>query len=110
MGSLHYDGREFELDDRTLAHLQVVISTKLRRHECFFITWAQPLERGSGRHTIWVDNGVALHIFFNGSRVPTLNRNWIDELMASASRATGLVIGDEPTPPTSQIPVQAPAV
>ncbi len=109
MGSLHYDGREFELDDRVLAHLQVVISAKLRRHESFFITWSQPLERGSGRHSIWVDNGVPLHIFFNGSRVPTLNRNWIDELMTSASRATGLVISEEPDPPTAQIPAQTPA-
>jgi hypothetical protein len=99
VGSLHYDGREFELDDRVLAHLQVVISTKLRRHENFFVTWIQPPERGSGRHTIWVDNGVALHIFFSGSRVPVINMNWIDEMMTSARRATGLQIRDEPEPP-----------
>ncbi|MDP9026252.1 MAG: hypothetical protein M3N46_01695 [Actinomycetota bacterium] len=96
MGSLHYDGREFELEDRVLAHLQIIISTKLRRKECFFVTWVQPQERGSGRHTIWIDNGVALHIFFGGSRVPSINRVWIDDMMASAGRTTGLLIGDEP--------------
>jgi hypothetical protein len=96
MGSLHYGGREFELEDRVLAHLQIVISTKLRRKESFFVTWTQPQERGSGRHTIWIDNGVPMHIFFGGSRVPSINRVWVDELMASASRATGLLVGIEP--------------
>ena len=98
VGTLHYDGREYELDDRVLAHLQVVISTKLRRGENFFLTWIQPQERGSGRHTIWVDNGVPLHIYYNGSRLPAINRDWVEQLMLSAGRATGLQLGDEPEP------------
>jgi hypothetical protein len=101
VGSLHYDGREFELDDRVLAHLQIVISTKLRRRESFFVTWIQPQERGSGRHTIWVDNGVPMHIFFAGSRVPAINTNWIDEMMTSARRASGLQVREEPDAPSS---------
>ncbi len=100
MGWLHYGGREFELDDRVLAHLQIVISTKLRRHEGFFVTWVQPIDRGSGRHSIWVDNGVPVHIFFAGSRLPSINTNWIDAMMASARRTGGLQIREEPDPPT----------
>jgi hypothetical protein len=106
VGSLHYDGREFELEDRTLAHLQIVISTKLRRRECFFLTWVQPQERGSGRHTIWVDNGVPMHIFFAGSRLPGINRAWIDEMLVSAGRASGLQLGEEPDP-TSAVSASA---
>jgi hypothetical protein len=99
MGWLYYGSREFELDDRALAHLQIVISTKLRRHESFFVTWVHPQERGSGRHSIWVDNGVPLHIYFAGSRVPPINPNWIDVMMASARRTSGLHIREEPPPP-----------
>jgi hypothetical protein len=96
VGTLHYDGREYELDDRTLAHLQIVISTKLRRRECFFLTWVQAPERGSGRHTIWVDNGVPLHMFYGGSRLPAINREWIDALLVAAGKTAGLQLMDEP--------------
>ena len=39
MGSLHYGGQEFEFDDRTLTHLQIVFSTKLRRGENCVFSW-----------------------------------------------------------------------
>lgn len=97
VGSLFYDGDEFEFDDRTLAHLQIVVSTKLRRGENFFLAWAQPMERGSGRHSIWIDNGVPMRFFFSGSRPPSINRDWVEALMLSASRTTGLLLDDEPT-------------
>ncbi|MET0726051.1 MAG: hypothetical protein ABWY36_06840 [Leifsonia sp.] len=97
MGSLFYDGDDFEFDDRILAHLQLVISTKLRRRENFFLTWSQPLERGSGRHSIWIDNGVPIRFFYSGSRTPSINRDWVESLMLSAGRASGLLLGDEPT-------------
>jgi hypothetical protein len=96
MGVLQYDDEEFDFDDRVLYHLQVVISTKLRRAENFMLSWTQSLERGSGRHTIWIDNGVPLHFFYNGSRVPAVNRDWIEELLLSSARAGGMVLGDEP--------------
>ena len=99
MGSLHYGGQEFEFDDRTLTHLQIVFSTKLRRRENFFFSWIQPLERGSGRHAIWVDNGVPIHFFYSGSRNVAINREWIESMINSAGRASGLILTDEPAPP-----------
>ncbi|WP_456302343.1 DUF7882 family protein, partial [Streptomyces bacillaris] len=38
MGALIYDGQSFEFDDRALAHLQAVITMKLRRREPFLLT------------------------------------------------------------------------
>ena len=38
MGTLRYEMEEFSFDDRVLAHVQIVISTKLRRGENFFLT------------------------------------------------------------------------
>ena len=98
MGVLFYDGEEFDFDDRTLAHLQIVISTKLRRGENFFLSWTVPIERGSGRHSVWLDNGVPVHFFFEGSRSPSVNRDWIEALLLSAGRANGLLLTDEPEP------------
>jgi hypothetical protein len=96
MGMLTYNGEEFDFDDRPLLHLQIVISTKLRRGENFFLTWTQPMERGSGRHAIWIDNGVPIHFFFSGSRAASINRDWIEALLLSSSKAGGLQLGDEP--------------
>lgn len=98
MGILYYDGQEFEFDDRSLTHLQIVISTKLRRGEDFFLSWAVPAERGSGRHAVWIDNGVPIHFFYEGSRPATVNRDWIESLLLSAGRATGLQLSEEVEP------------
>jgi len=98
VGILFYDGEEFDFDDRALTHLQIVISTKLRRKEDFFLTWKQPAERGSGRHAIWIDNGVPIHFFYEGSRPATVNREWIELLLTSAGRASGLQFTDIPEP------------
>jgi len=95
VGTLAYNGESFEIDDRVLTHLQIVISTKLRRGENFFLSWPLPVERGSGRHAIWVDNGVPIHIYYSGSRAISINRDWIESMIVAAGRASGLVITDE---------------
>jgi hypothetical protein len=104
VGYLQYDGEEYDFDDRVLLHLQIVISTKLRRHEDFFLTWVQPAERGSGRHSIWIDNGVPMHFFFTGSRPASINREWLEQLILSSAQATGLMLGDEPQPRAAATP------
>jgi hypothetical protein len=98
VGYIQYDNEEYDFDDRVLVHLQIVISTKLRRHEDFFLSWTQPLERGSGRHAIWIDNGIPLHFFYSGSRPAAINREWLDALILSASQSSGLMLTDEPAP------------
>jgi hypothetical protein len=95
VGTLSYDGENFELDDRVLTHLQIAISTKLRRGENFFLSWQVPVERGSGRHAIWIDNGVPIHFYYSGSRAISINRDWIESMIVSAGRASGLVLIDE---------------
>jgi hypothetical protein len=104
VGILQYDGEEYDFDDRVLMHLQIVIATKLRRHEDFFLSWTQPVERGSGRHAIWIDNGVPLHLFYTGSRPAAINREWLEQLVLSAASSSGLVLGDEPPPRANATP------
>ena len=95
MGTLQYDGDSYDLDDRALFHLQIAISTKLRRGENFFLTWPVPVEQGSGRHTVWIDNGVPIHMYYSGSRQVTLNREWVEALVASAAHGGGMYLGSE---------------
>ena len=96
VGYLKYNGEEFEFDDRTATHLQIAISAKLRRAEHFFLTWQISHKQGSGRHSIWIDNGVPLHFFFSGSRAATVNRTWLDQLMLTSATPMGMQVGEEP--------------
>ncbi len=96
MGSLVYDDdRVAEFDDRTLAHLQVVIVNKLRRQESFPFTWTDDHRTV----TVWVNPNTPLEFIFHGNRRPQLNREWIEELALVASSSTGLVVLPEPTDP-----------
>lgn len=95
VGHLRYDGERFEFDDRLLAHLQVVIGLKLRRSESFFLSWTPKATSGEGRHAVWIAPGVPIHFAYSGSRVPTINREWVEALALAANSSAGLVITDE---------------
>jgi hypothetical protein len=101
MGKLIYGSQdaEFEFDDRLLAHLRVVIVTKLRRQESFTFTWDYPTSSGSGRMSLWMHASIPLQFRFYGSREPQLNRAWIEALSAVAASIVGLVPVPEPTQP-----------
>ena len=84
----------FEIDDRALAHLRIVVMNKLRRSESFMFD--VEIGDGSGRRSFWMHPGVPLQFHFFGSRQPRINRMWIEELMQSASSPNGLTIVPEP--------------
>jgi hypothetical protein len=94
MGSLHYGSppATFDLDDRTLAHVELVVLAKLRRNESFALTIDTPK---GGRSTIWINAASTLRFEF-GEATHALNRDWLDELIDSANTTTGLQIVSEP--------------
>lgn len=97
MGRLIYDSTtQTEIDDRALAHLQLVIVNKLRRRECFAFTWKNSVADGDGRSTIWLAPEIPLHFKFTGSRPPTINAAWITALVQTANTAAGLHLVREP--------------
>ncbi|WP_349361117.1 ATP-dependent DNA ligase [Cryobacterium sp. PH29-G1] len=96
MGSLTYDRVVVEIDDRTLAHLQLVIVQKLRRGESFLLSWQDSRAVGSGRSSIWLHPSIPLYFKYSGGHAATLNRQWIEDLSRSANSAQGLVIVSEP--------------
>ncbi|MET4638236.1 ATP-dependent DNA ligase [Mycetocola sp. 2940] len=95
MGTLTYDGVVVEFDDRLLAHLQIVIVQKLRCGESFLLSWKDAVSIGNGRSSVWLHPSIPLYFKFWGSRPPTINRQWIAELTASANSAHGLVVFGE---------------
>ena len=98
LGKLLYgdSAREIEFDDRVLAHLQIVIGARLRRHECFFFSWKDDPVVGNGRSSIWIAPSIPLFFKFSALARPTINREWLEELTVSSNNAQGLYLSSEP--------------
>lgn len=100
MGRLFYgvSGLAIEFDDRTLAHLHLVINAKLRRGEAFFFSWRDDPAAGNGRSSIWLDTSIPLYFKFTHSTRHAINRDWLEELTLSANQSQGLQLSPEPVP------------
>jgi hypothetical protein len=97
LGTLHYGASRtsLQMDDRALAHLQVVITTKLRRNEGFLIQWERPRESGSGRGGFWIHPNCDLTYDYEGGREPALDHEELDRMMIAASATGGVRITAE---------------
>jgi hypothetical protein len=97
MGRFIYDTvtNSVDIDDRTLAHLRIVVMNKLRRSESFMFD--VEVGDGSGRRSFWMHPSVPIQFHFFGSRNPRINRAWVEELMLVASGPNGLAIVPEPS-------------
>ena len=80
------------IEDRTLAHLKVVIATKLRRDESFTVSWRHPDDQPRGRSTIWVHPSIPLRFVFDDPEPAELSREWIEELANSANSSGGIML------------------
>ena len=112
MGHLLYGrpAEEIEIEDRTLAHLKIVMLAKLRRDESFAFSFEHDAADGSGRSTIWIHPAIPLQFNFFGSRQPAINRAWLETLIVAANSNDGLRLLPEPSDaPTGPVPVQGPA-
>ncbi len=100
MGKLIYGAPTWSIDfdDRELAHLRIVITTKLRRGESFSLSWAADAGRGMGRSSIWLHQAIPLQFVFSGDDELALNRLWVEALMAKANSSMGLELVPEPPP------------
>jgi hypothetical protein len=104
MGQLFYDSNSsVTFEDRLLAHLEVVIISKLRRRESFAMSWREADGDGEGSNTIWLDPSLPVRFRFNGSRAPKLDSAWVERLALSASSANGLLVVDEDGAPAQGV-------
>ena len=95
MGQLHYGSppATYEIDDRTLAHVELVVLAKLRRHESFALSL--DAAKGDGRSTIWINDASTLRFDFETTS-HEINRVWLDDLIDSANTTLGMRIVPEP--------------
>jgi hypothetical protein len=109
LGTLLYGSSrlEIEFDDRVLAHLQMVIGAKLRRHEGFFFSWRDDPALGDGRSSIWLESSIPLFFRFSSPQRHQLNREWLEQLTSSSNQTQGLTLspepGSEPIAPKSRV-------
>ncbi|MGN6501599.1 MAG: DUF7882 family protein [Pseudolysinimonas sp.] len=95
MGQLIYgtQAASFDIDDRTLAHVEAVILAKLRRNESFALTL--DTDHG-GRETLWLSQAVQLRFSYTGERTK-INRIWLEALIDTANSTAGMRILPEPS-------------
>lgn len=94
MGTIYYGGgaMPIHIEDRALAHLKVVIATKLRRDESFTVSWTHPDDQPRGRSTIWLHPSIPLRFVFDDPEPAQLSREWIEDLANSASSTGGILL------------------
>lgn len=96
VGILYYGGSAMPIviDDRMLAHLKIVITTKLRRGESFPVSWRHAADQEPGRSTIWLHPSIPLRFVFDEPEPPELDRKWMEELAQSANTSRGVRLDD----------------
>lgn len=95
MGKLEYNSSRppIEVDDVTLAHLKIVMGTKLRRNESFMMTWPGSTAR-AGRMTAWMHPSIPMILEFDSGSVPRIQPQRIEQMMAALNARGELVLDD----------------
>lgn len=102
MGQMLYGSTPtvIELDDRTLAHIEIVALAKLRRNESFAFSLDEPDGR---RSTYWLNSNSSLEFHFDIGR-QEINREWLDIIIDTANSTGGMRIVAEPETPQGDSP------
>ncbi|WP_404446612.1 ATP-dependent DNA ligase [Microbacterium marinum] len=97
MGTFRYAAIvKTDIEDRALAHMQIVVGNKLKRGEPFFFTWREDASLGDGRRSVWIHPYADLEFRFYGSRSPQINHAWLEAMSRAANSTTGLYVLSEP--------------
>ncbi|MGN6325584.1 DUF7882 family protein [Pseudolysinimonas sp.] len=94
MGTLFYGSGRLPvlIDDVVLAHIQALVSSKLRRHEGFLLSWSDSMNIGNGRSSVWVHPAADLHFKFDGGKSPAIDQALFAEMANAANGPRGLVL------------------
>ena len=80
------------MDDSTLAHLKIVIGTKLRRQESFMMTWLPEKQGSAGRLTIWMNPSIPLIMAFDDSKLLPIDPKRIERMMEHLNARGELIL------------------
>jgi hypothetical protein len=89
-------GVRVAIEDRALAHLQIVMLSKLRKGEAFAFSWTATGDEGTERGTMWLHPSSTLRFWFAGSRIPAINPLWVEQLEELTDSDAGLHYLPEP--------------
>lgn len=94
MGNLEYNSSRpaIEIEDSVLAHVKIVIGTKLRRNESFMMTWLSKPDASSGRLTIWVHPAIPLVFEFDQPTVQPIDPARVAQMMDQLNSRGELVL------------------
>ncbi|MCR2812358.1 hypothetical protein NQ166_03230 [Microbacterium sp. zg.Y1090] len=94
MGTLYYGSATspIHIQDEMLAHLKVVMATKLRRGESFTVTWRHDENSPAGRTTLWIEPSIPLRFTFDSADPAVLDPALLRELADEVSRGGSLTL------------------
>jgi len=94
MGMLYYGDRAepIEFPDSLLAHLKVVITTKLRRKESFTLGWRHSITDPVGRSALWLQESIPLRFVFDTVEAGKLDSAVLQDFAIRSSSGSGLQI------------------
>ena len=97
MGILKYsrDAVAVYLDDRTLAHLHIVMAAKLREGSSFVVTGLASLARNA-RDAVVIEPRTPLQITYTERGDVSLNPRWLEAIRAASAKSLGIVLVSEP--------------
>jgi hypothetical protein len=81
-----------EIPDRILAHVKVVVTTKLRRGESFLLTWRHCDADAPGRTSIWMQPSIPLRFVFANPDPEPLDGEYLRDLANQANSSGGIVL------------------
>ena len=85
--------REY-VDDRTLAHLHIVIARRFRDGENF--SMVLPAVGDAAPIRMWMDRDIPLSLTYVGLDTLGINSLWLSVLVQHSHRSGGLVVSAEP--------------
>jgi hypothetical protein len=94
MGKLFYgnDVNAHVVPDRLLAHLKVVVATKLRRSESFTLSWTHPADQPAGRTTLWLQPSIPMRFVFDSAENELLHQPTLKRMADLANSSAGLTV------------------
>lgn len=96
MGRLFYGLSEndasVEIPDRVLAHLRVVVTTKLRRSESLTLTWVHADPANPGRTSVWLQPSIPLRFVSDSAEDEKLDPAVLRDMAADAARTGAITL------------------
>ncbi|WP_426320285.1 hypothetical protein [Microbacterium sp. E-13] len=84
------EGSPIEIPEYLLAHVKIVVATKLRRNESFMLSWRHA--DGTGRSSVWIQPSIPLRFVFDTAEEPRIDHVLLASLATAANSNGGLVL------------------